>query len=123
VALNAPRTWLIAYDIRDPRRLRRVHGYLRQQAIPVQYSVFVTRCSATRVGAIRAALAQIVDSRVDDVRIYHVPDRAEVITFGTKTLPDGIQLLQADARPQLVPFTSAGERTTLDSPHEAGKGG
>ena len=35
------RNWLVAYDIASPRRLARVHRYLKRHAIPVQYSVFV----------------------------------------------------------------------------------
>jgi CRISPR-associated protein Cas2 len=71
VALNAPKTWLIAYDIREPLRLRRVHRYLRQQAVPVPYSVFVARSSAARDQEIRAALGRIIDPKLDDIRIYH----------------------------------------------------
>jgi len=29
-------TYLIAYDISDPRRLQRVHTFLKQCAIPIQ---------------------------------------------------------------------------------------
>ncbi len=34
-------TYVIAYDITDPRRLARVHRELREAAFPVQYSVFL----------------------------------------------------------------------------------
>jgi CRISPR-associated protein Cas2 len=37
MALNQPLRYLIAYDIRNPKRLVRVHRYLRRQGMPVQY--------------------------------------------------------------------------------------
>ena len=68
MALNQIRNWLIAYDIADPRRLQRVHRFLCRHAVPVQYSVFVARCSAAKLGSIRASLAKLVKNREDDVR-------------------------------------------------------
>lgn len=38
--------YLLAYDIRDPRRLRRVHQVAKAWGYPLQYSVFV--CDLTR---------------------------------------------------------------------------
>lgn len=94
MALNAIRTWLIAYDIADPKRLARVHRYLKSKAVPVQYSVFVTRANVVQIGTIRSALADLIDPKADDVRIYQVPERPELVSLGTKALPDGIQLLE-----------------------------
>ena len=37
MALNAPRAWLITYDITNPKRLVRLHRFLIKQATPVQY--------------------------------------------------------------------------------------
>jgi CRISPR-associated protein Cas2 len=39
--------YLLAYDIRDSRRLRRVHRVAKDYGYPLQYSVFV--CDLTRV--------------------------------------------------------------------------
>ena len=36
MAVNAPRAWLITYDITDPKRLARLHRFLVRQATPVQ---------------------------------------------------------------------------------------
>jgi len=94
MALNKTRTWLIAYDIADPRRLARVHRYLKSEAVPVQYSVFVARATAGKVGGIKSALADLIDPGTDDVRIYLVPERPELSYLGTKALPEGILLLE-----------------------------
>lgn len=105
MALNDIRTWLIAYDICEPRRLQRVHRYLKRHAIPLQYSVFVTRANAAQLGNLRAGLAQIINAKVDDVRIYHIPDRTEAHTLGRMMLPEGVDLFLGEAGPLLLPFT------------------
>jgi CRISPR-associated protein Cas2 len=84
MALNQIRNWLIAYDIANQRRLQRVHRFLCRHAVPVQYSVFVTRCSAAKLGVIRASLAKLVKNREDDVRFYPVPEPAQVFVYGRK---------------------------------------
>jgi CRISPR-associated protein Cas2 len=37
------RTYLIMYDIRDPKRLRRAHKLCKKYGLPQQYSVFEAR--------------------------------------------------------------------------------
>src|SRR2546425_11381608 len=52
------RNWLIAYDIADPRRLARVHRYLKRHAIPVQYSVFVLHGNQIMLEGILSSIAE-----------------------------------------------------------------
>jgi CRISPR-associated protein Cas2 len=113
MALNVVRTWLIAYDVRDPLRLQRVHRYLRSEAVPVQYSVFVARCATNHICAIKGEVAARIDPAADDVRIYQIPDRPEIATLGAQGLPEGIRLLEGNASPTTVPFTSSGAAHTL----------
>jgi CRISPR-associated protein Cas2 len=96
MALTEVRSWLIAYDIADPRRLRRVHRLLCEHAVPVQYSVFIARCSPAKLGVIRALLAKLIHPREDDVRMYPVPEPAHLAVFGRKALPEGLRLLEAE---------------------------
>lgn len=93
MALNQTRNWLIAYDIRDPRRLVRVHRFLKQQAVPVQYSVFAARGSLADMRQLAAALRAQIDERADDVRIYPIPENPLVHTIGAALLPDDVWLL------------------------------
>lgn len=93
MSINETRAWLIAYDIANPDRLARVHRCLKKRAVPVQYSVFVTRASAREVELIKGAISELIDERVDDVRIYLIPDYVEAIVLGRKPLPEGILLL------------------------------
>lgn len=112
MALNDMRTWLVAYDIREPCRLQRVHRYLKRHAIPLQYSVFVTRANAAQLGNIRTGLAGIINGKVDDVRIYHIPDRTEAHTLGRMMLPEGVDVFLGEAGPVLLPFTQ-GEKCII----------
>ncbi|MBM3739669.1 MAG: CRISPR-associated endonuclease Cas2 [Acidobacteria bacterium] len=104
MALSQPRNWLIAYDISDHRRLRRVHRFLRGHAVPVQYSVFATRASPMALGVMRAALASLVDPKNDDVRMYPVPEPAVLSVYGRKALPEGLQVVAPDTALGLAPF-------------------
>jgi CRISPR-associated protein Cas2 len=95
MAVNQPRRWLIAYDIRDRRRLGRVHRFLMQQAIPVQYSVFAARGSLSDMRRMAEELRMRIDERADDVRIYPIPENPLVHTIGATLLPDDVWLLDA----------------------------
>lgn len=39
MSTGRPVLHLVCYDIRDPKRLLRVHRFLRSQGFPLQYSV------------------------------------------------------------------------------------
>jgi CRISPR-associated protein Cas2 len=93
MALNETRTWLIAYDITCPKRLGRVHRYLKTVAVPVQYSVFAAEETAQGIRRIRAALEQEINPKTDDVRIYPLPKKLELHHYGRRALPEGLQLL------------------------------
>ncbi len=44
-----PTTWLVCYDISDPRRLQRVHKTISRHGIPLQYSVFLIEGTRLKV--------------------------------------------------------------------------
>lgn len=107
MALSETRNWLIAYDIADPRRLRRVHRFLSRHAVPVQYSVFATRASPMKLGEIRAGLEKLVNPREDDVRIYPIPEPAYLAVYGRKALPEGLRVIEGSSSVALGPFAAA----------------
>lgn len=113
MALNEPRNWLIAYDIADPRRLGRVYRFLCRHAVPVQYSVFTTRCSPMKLGIIRVGLAELVDADEDDVRMYPVPEPAHLTVYGRKALPEGLRVIDGDSTLALAPFASEKKRDNM----------
>ena|SRR5581483_6099839 len=62
--------YLLAYDIRHPRRLRRVHEVAKVYGEPLQYSVFV--CDLTRVELLnlKADLLLEMNVREDSVGLF-----------------------------------------------------
>ncbi len=107
------RNWLLAYDIADPRRLRRVHACVKKYAIPVQLSVFVLRCNERTLENILAELEEHIDIKEDDVRAYHVPHHCEIFGLGRKPLPRGV-LLPAEGLSRMVgELTSCEEEDTV----------
>ncbi len=64
--------YLVAYDIADPRRLRKVHYRLVPKAFPVQHSVFLFREDAAGLKALARMLRSHTDGRWDDVRVYPI---------------------------------------------------
>ena len=46
--------WIVAYDIASPRRLVRVHRFLKQRGLATQYSVFTVETNSTGLNDIMA---------------------------------------------------------------------
>ena len=93
MALNQPLRYLIAYDIRNPKRLIRVHRFLRREGMPVQYSVFTAQLTQRKLDRVRDGLQSIIDERADDVRIYPLPSRLDASLLGRQMFPDDVMLL------------------------------
>lgn len=74
--------YLIAYDVRDPKRLRKVHYYLRKQALAVQKSVFIIHTDLATLARIEGQLRQRVVEREDDLRLYAIPTPAALWAAG-----------------------------------------
>jgi CRISPR-associated protein Cas2 len=64
--------YLIAYDIRDPRRLHHVHERLKDFGKPVQYSIFEVLLPGRVVETMWEAVRQLIDPRVDWVILYRL---------------------------------------------------
>jgi len=84
--------WFIAYDIRDPKRLVRVHRYLKRQAIALQYSAFCLEAEESRVLRTLEALGDLIDKGRDDVRAYRLPHVLKVWQLGRQNLPEGVMM-------------------------------
>jgi CRISPR-associated protein Cas2 len=75
--------YLVAYDIREPRRLRRVHYRLKKIGLAVQYSVFMVE-GHQRVLEVHNVLNDIT-AKEDDVRIYQIQGRQSLWMSGKDT--------------------------------------
>jgi CRISPR-associated protein Cas2 len=92
MSLNQSHNWLVAYDIASPRRLNRVHRLLVRHGVPLQYSLFSVTDNAQHIDTLRDELADCIDPRQDDVRIYRLPSRIRAAILGRGLLPDGVLL-------------------------------
>lgn len=94
---HVQKSWLVAYDIRDPAALRRVHRRLRKEGLAAQYSVFVVEASDDQIERLLGELRTLIDQRADDLRAYHLPVSCTVWSLGIQHWPDGICMSGAHA--------------------------
>ena len=60
-------SWLVAYDISNPKRLRKVATVCEDFGVRKQYSVFLCRLSATDFVRLRNRLYDLIDLGEDQV--------------------------------------------------------
>lgn len=82
--------WLIAYDIADPKRWRRVHASVTKSAYRLQYSIYWLPADAAGARALAAGIEAAIDPRADDVRFYAFPDDAWCRLWGPKPWGEGV---------------------------------
>ena len=70
---------LLCYDIKDPKRLQRVHKCAKKVGMPLQYSVFYLEMNNA-------------DVTQDDIKIYAISRFDDIEFLGASLLADGIQL-------------------------------
>ncbi len=97
-----PRPYLIAYDIADPKRLYRVHRYLKTVAMDLQYSVFAGMLSERQLLRVLEDLEERIHPGEDDVRAYPLPERCHAVALGRQHLPEGVILSEAGLMELLV---------------------
>ena len=89
---NQTATWLVIYDIADPRRLAKVFKTLKKCGVPLQYSVFSVDASAAGMAVLMAQLAKLIHLKEDDIRAYRLPENGWRATLGEAMLPEGMWL-------------------------------
>lgn len=87
---------IVCYDIADPKRLRRVHRYLKGLGIPLQYSVFLLYLNREGRARVAGKLEGLIDPREDDVRLYPLPQHPDWQCWGRPLWPEGVQLTGLD---------------------------
>lgn len=70
--------YLIAYDVRCPRRMQRLHRRLKKSALAVQESVFLAELGRAARRRLVAELREVIDEREDDLRLYPAPHPARI---------------------------------------------
>lgn len=80
---------IVAWDVRDPRRLRRLHRRLSRRALALQDPVFLFCGSERALRRLERELAKLVRPE-DDLRIWPFPDGTQLWTHGPGALPRGV---------------------------------
>lgn len=77
------RRYLVAYDIRDDKRLRRIHKTMKGYGWSMQYSVFICDLDAIELTAMKTDLAQIMHHAADSIAIVDLglPDERGRTSF------------------------------------------
>jgi CRISPR-associated protein Cas2 len=61
--MSEPRyIYLVMYDVREPKRLKRVHKILREWGEPLQYSVFNVRATKREMEELRCRVTRLVEA-------------------------------------------------------------
>lgn len=83
--------FIVCYDICNPRRLGRLHRFLKGCAVPLQYSVFLFSGDERQLDRLLEQAAGYIDPNADDLRAYPLPTRGLKARLGQPSLPQGIQ--------------------------------
>lgn len=83
-------SWVIGYDIREPRRLIKVHRAMAKVACQLEYSIFLFEGTRAALDAVIARVKKLVKLSADDVRAYELPESGMQFRIGKPALPKGI---------------------------------
>ncbi len=88
---RAPRLFLVCYDVRDPKRLRRVYKVMRGFGDHVQFSVFRCVLSETQLARMEGRLLREINCNEDQILVVplglaSVPAEERMHTLGQPLL-------------------------------------
>jgi CRISPR-associated protein Cas2 len=75
------RRYLVAYDIRDPTRLRTVHRIVKDHGTPLQYSVFLCDLAPAELTGLRWKLGDVIAHAQDSVLFLDLGDPGDMSAF------------------------------------------
>lgn len=88
--MSAQQWYLISYDIRQPRRLRRTQRLLRRQATALLESLYAFEGNEQALAKLREDIARETRANEDDVLIYALRADKPVHRWGRACLPAGL---------------------------------
>jgi CRISPR-associated protein Cas2 len=77
--------FVLAYDVREPKRLKRLHYYLKKRGLPLQRSVFLLHKKPSELNRILQGVRQRTHKNEDDVRLYPVVSPNSIWAAGTQS--------------------------------------
>ena len=78
--------YIVAYDIADPKRLRRIHYQIKKKGVSAQKSVFLVFGAEKQLNTLLDDLAGEMALKEDDLRAYPILDPKSVWTTGPNPL-------------------------------------
>lgn len=84
------RCYLVCYDIRDPKRLRRIHKLMKAYGEPWQYSVFYCTLKAIDRVRLETALRETMNLKEDQVLIVNLGGNEDAARESSTFLGAGI---------------------------------
>ncbi|PKI12724.1 CRISPR-associated endonuclease Cas2 [Colwellia sp. 12G3] len=67
-----PQSYLICYDIRNPKRLQKVHKVIIHYGVLLQFSVYYGLMEQHTLKEMVDKLITIINDKEDDIRIYPI---------------------------------------------------
>ena len=85
--------FVVSYDISEPKRLKRVHQFLRDFGVWKQRSVFECWLTKEEYTALKKGLKQLIKPREDRVRFYRLCEtcRKRAQSYGWAKLPENYE--------------------------------
>lgn len=83
-------SWVIGYDVTNPKRLQRIYREMLRHATPIEYSIFLLTGSERDCQNCIEQVKAMIDENSDDFRCYPLPANALQLRLGKATLPAGI---------------------------------
>ncbi|MDQ7014833.1 MAG: CRISPR-associated endonuclease Cas2 [Gammaproteobacteria bacterium] len=82
--------YLIAYDIKQARRLKRVHRFFKKRALWVQQSVFFAQCSEAELHDWLNEALTLMELKEDDLRAWPIYHPSKVWLQGESPFREGL---------------------------------
>lgn len=83
-------SWLIGYDITEPKRLQRIYRALLNHATPIEHSIFLLTGTERDMQKCMEQITTMIDEKTDDLRCYPLPAKGLQQRLGKATIPKGI---------------------------------
>ena len=84
--------FIVAYDIADTKRVAKLGRFLSKIGIRIEYSIFYVKASKDEMTEIAIKINDIIDTEMDDVRIYEIEDYG--IALGAADLLDELFIIK-----------------------------
>lgn len=68
------RRFIVAYDIRDPKRLRLVYSAMKGSGFALQYSVFICDLNRMELFRLKGRIDEIIHHQIDSVVLIDLGD-------------------------------------------------